>query len=116
MQKFRRLHLYLGTFFAPMVIFFAISGLWQTFRLNDKIPVLKFLSAIHTVSHHKGPGWQPTSFYLEIFIALMSLGLIFSIITGVVMAFKFGRGTVTLGCLAAGILLPLAIILVLGQS
>ena len=115
MQKLRRLHLYLGVFFAPMLLFFAVSGLWQTFRLNDRIPILKFLSAIHTVSHHKGPGWQPSSFCLEIFIALMSLGLIFSIITGIVMAFKFGRGPVAWGCLAAGILLPVAIILILGQ-
>jgi len=115
MHNLRRLHLYLGAFFAPMLIFFAISGLWQTFRLNDRFPLLRALSAIHTVSHHKGPGWQPTSLCLEIFIALMSIGLIFSIITGVVMAFKFGRTTIAWVSLAAGILLPVAIILIFGQ-
>jgi len=115
MQRLRRLHLYLGVFFAPMLLFFAISGIWQTFRLNDKIPILKFLSAIHTASRYKGPGWQPVSPFLELFVVLMSAGLIFSLITGIVMAFKFGRGPVTLACLAAGILIPLAIILIFGQ-
>jgi hypothetical protein len=114
LKKLRQIHLYLGCFFAPMLLFFAISGIWQTFRLNDKIPILKFLSAIHTASRHKGPGWQPTSLYLKIFVALMSLGLVFSIVTGIVMAFKFGRGRLTLFSLAGGILLPLLMILFLG--
>jgi hypothetical protein len=114
MQKLRRLHLYLGCFFAPMLLFFAISGIWQTFRLNDKIPILKTLSAIHTSHTHKGPGWQPTSPYLELFVVAMSVGLVFSIIIGVIMAFKFGRGKLTLASLAAGILIPLTLILFLG--
>ncbi len=110
MQKLRRLHLYLGCFFAPMLLFFAVSGLWQTFRLNDKVPALKALSAIHTLSRHKGEGVQIVTPFLTVFVAVMAVGLIFSIVTGVVMAFKFGRGPAAWGSLIGGILIPLAFI------
>jgi uncharacterized iron-regulated membrane protein len=35
MESMRRLHFYLGTFFAPSVIFFAFSGALQTFSLHE---------------------------------------------------------------------------------
>ena len=35
MQKLRRYHYYLGVFFAPMIIMFALSGALQTFRLHE---------------------------------------------------------------------------------
>ena len=112
MKKLRQIHLYLGTFFAPMLLFFAVSGIWQTFRLNDDNKILKTLSAIHTLSRHKGAGWQPVSLFLEVFVALMSLGLIFSIITGIIMAFKFGRVRLAFCSLFAGIVVPMLIIFV----
>jgi hypothetical protein len=34
MQKLRSVHLYLGCLFAPMLLFFAISGIWQTYILG----------------------------------------------------------------------------------
>jgi hypothetical protein len=36
MQKIRRYHYYLGVFFAPMIIMFALSGALQTFRLQEE--------------------------------------------------------------------------------
>jgi hypothetical protein len=30
-----RLHRYLGLFAAPLVLFFAVSGIWQVYRLQD---------------------------------------------------------------------------------
>ena len=36
MQKLRRYHYYLGVFFAPMIIMFALSGALQTFRLQEE--------------------------------------------------------------------------------
>ncbi|NJC09030.1 hypothetical protein [Polymorphobacter fuscus] len=35
MRKLRQLHLYIGVFFAPAILFFAISGGLQTFRLQQ---------------------------------------------------------------------------------
>lgn len=31
----RQIHLYLGCFFAPMTLYFSLSGVWQVFRFND---------------------------------------------------------------------------------
>jgi hypothetical protein len=36
MCRIRQFHLYLGVFFAPMIIFFALSGALQTFRLQEE--------------------------------------------------------------------------------
>jgi hypothetical protein len=110
MQKLRRLHLYLGCFFAPMLLFFTISGIWQTVGWNDHNAILRWLSTIHKNQGLKG-GAHLNSFPLELFVLLMSLGLILSVVTGIVMAFKFGRGKITLASLAAGILIPLIMIL-----
>jgi hypothetical protein len=35
-QRARQLHLYLGTFFAPAILFFAITGSLQTFSFHEK--------------------------------------------------------------------------------
>jgi hypothetical protein len=38
LKRIRQLHLYLGTFLAPTVIFFAFSGAFQIFRLQESRP------------------------------------------------------------------------------
>jgi hypothetical protein len=35
MKRIRQLHLYLGTFFAPAILFFALTGALQTFGLHE---------------------------------------------------------------------------------
>ena len=34
MKRLRQLHLYLGCVFAPVLIFFAVTGSWQLFSLH----------------------------------------------------------------------------------
>src|SRR5881394_3314209 len=51
MQKLRSIHLYLGCLFAPMLLFFAISGILQTCALApayQQSKALAWLSTIHT--------------------------------------------------------------------
>lgn len=36
MRKVRQFHFYLGVFFAPLIILFALSGALQTFRLQEE--------------------------------------------------------------------------------
>lgn len=36
MRRLRQLHLYIGLFFAPMLLLFALSGALQVFRLNEE--------------------------------------------------------------------------------
>lgn len=47
MKRIRQLHLYLGTFLAPTVIFFAFSGALQIFRLQES----------HPGSSYQPPAW-----------------------------------------------------------
>jgi uncharacterized iron-regulated membrane protein len=35
MRLWREIHLYLGCLFAPILIFFAVTGAWQLYRWND---------------------------------------------------------------------------------
>jgi len=108
-----------------MLVFFSISGIWQVFgwQHGEKgVPpgVLAILSTIHT-GHLLKPGLKPppnslTSEPLQFFAAIMGVCLAITIILGVVMAFRYGRGTLALASLAAGIFLPLGIILIFGTN
>jgi len=122
MNFLRRFHLYLGCFFAPMLVFFCVSGIWQVYGLQwVKGPnILTYLSTNH-MGHNlffKDPAkaYTFTSPYLEFFVVLMAGSLILSIILGVIMAFKFGRGTLALASIAAGTFLPLILIIVFAHK
>ncbi|MEO6054155.1 MAG: hypothetical protein ABIP97_09100 [Chthoniobacterales bacterium] len=116
MKTLRFIHLYLGCLFAPLIVFFAISGLWQTKILHigktSAIgPLLTRLSSIHTGRTPKIGGGL-SSIYMECFVILMALCLIFTIIAGVILAFKYGRTRIAAVCLAAGITVPVALALI----
>ena len=115
MQNLRRFHLYLGCFFGPMIIFFALSGIGQEFGMQRYGAWLRYLSAIHTGSMLKSQSHHPSSIYLQGFVILMGLSLAITVVLGIVLAFKYGHGKVTLASLIAGILIPLAIIILFGS-
>jgi hypothetical protein len=109
MQKLRSLHLYLGCIFAPLLLFFALSGLWQTFGTES--PFLQKLSSIHTGRHWKD-GSELTSFPMKVTVIFMTLSFIATTLLGIVMALKFGRSRkAALFCLAAGFLVPAIFVL-----
>lgn len=106
MKKLRAIHLYLGCLFAPMLIFFAVSGLWQTFpskTLRD-MKVLAWLSTIHT-GHGLKVGTL-SSVYMRGLVVVMAVSLIFTIVLGILMAFKFGHKRTAVYCLLGGIVVP----------
>jgi hypothetical protein len=121
MNLLRRIHLYLGCFFAPLLVFFSVSGIWQVYGLQwaDQNKLLRLLSTIH-MGHNlrsKDPNaFTFTSPYLEFFVAIMAASLIISILLGVIMAFKFGRGTLALASLAGGVLVPLILIILFAHK
>lgn len=112
MQKLRSIHLYLGCLFAPMLLFFAASGIWQTYDFGySHSRLLTLLSTIHTSRNLKMGGL--TSSLLRDFVLAMSVSFILSTILGVVMALKYGRSRrAAYGCLALGVLMPLLAVLV----
>ena len=113
----RSLHLYLGCIFAPMLIFFIISGCLQTFNLHAdqkngyKAPL--FIKAM--AQAHKNQRWidfkenTPTkeSQPLKYYILVMSAGLLLTIILGIVLSFQVTKTPfMVLFCLFLGLILP----------
>jgi len=114
MRFLRRLHLYLGCLFAPILIFFAVSGSWQLFNWHQSTkdrsyiapPALAGLSNIHKEAHLPAtPARNPTP--LRYFLCAAAVGLVTSTVLGVIMAYRFSRQPlVATICLLAGIVLP----------
>ena len=117
MNLLRRAHLYLGCFFAPMLTFFSISGIWQVFGLQwgDNAQILRMLSTIHmgrNVKPSTAPGvYSFDSAWLEYFVVAMAASLVISIVLGVILAFRYGRGTIALASVAGGVLVPLILVI-----
>ena len=110
MQKLRSVHLYLGCIFAPLLLFFAVSGIWQT--LGIRSPMLRLMATIHT-SHELKSGGGLSSYSLKIFVLLMTVSFIVMTILGVMMAVKYGRSRRSVFyCLALGVIFPLVLILI----
>lgn len=110
MRFLRTLHLYLGCLFAPMLIFFAVTGSWQLFNWHESKkdlsyaapPALAALSFVHKDAHIPGtPGRQPTP--LRYFMLSAAAGLVATAGIGVVMAYRFSqRPMVATACFARG--------------
>jgi len=110
MQKLRSIHLYFGCIFAPLLLFFAISGIWQT--LGIRSPLLRLMATIHT-SHELKSGGGLSSFSLKVFALVMTVSFIVMTILGVVMALKYGHSRRSVFyCLALGVIFPLILILI----
>jgi hypothetical protein len=141
----RQVHLYLGVFIAPMLIFFAFTGALQTFSLHEttrgsdyKPPdLIVSLAQIHKKQTYvlppkraqapkavpdpakpptipaPGPAPVPAKSHLplKIFFLVVSLGLFTSTLTGIYMAYRYGRNKwVVSGLLVAGVIVPIALV------
>ena len=94
-----------------MLLFFAISGLWQMFNWNNSGP-FQALSSVHTMKRLKAGGAYLSSPLLKLFVLLMAISFIVTTLLGVIMALKFGRSRrAALLCIATGILIPILLIL-----
>lgn len=120
MKTLRQLHLYLGCIFAPVLIFFAVSGAWQMFGVHHDIKdgsyespkIIKALSYVHEAQRLPGANPEANS-PLRYFFLAAAIGLVATTVLGVVMAYRHGRSkAVTISCLVAGVVVPVAILLV----
>ena len=114
-KAMRSVHLYLGVFFAPLLVFFLISGSWQTFNLHEAsksgnyVPpaIIKSLSQVHKDQRWvDGKMVPPSSMPFRCLIVLMSLGLLITTILGIIMAFKYTKEWIVWACLLMGIVVP----------
>jgi hypothetical protein len=137
MRRVRQWHFYMGVFFAPLIMLFALSGALQTFRLQEEKgwggtpPAwIDTIATIHKDSklpqakpaaagEKKGPPKpakprppRPDKLPMQIFMVSMSAALMLSALLGVVIALN-NRQTrrLSLVMLAGGTALPLALLL-----
>jgi len=116
MRRLRQLHLLLGCFFAPFLIYFALSGAWQTLSWNEADKkdapqnVYSQLSTPHI--YQTMPGGIPKierSHMFKWFAVLMSLGFVATAVLGVYMAWRMAaQRRWAIVCLVAGVVLPMA--------
>ncbi len=112
MTRLRSWHLYLGCIFAPMLLFFTISGIWQTLGLTNN-RFLRSLSSIHMHHGLKGTSARLDSYLIALFTLVMACEFIFSTILGVIMALKYGKNRrAAVWCLTFGVAIPLVLILI----
>jgi uncharacterized iron-regulated membrane protein len=118
MTFLRRLHLYLGCLFAPMLIFFAVTGSWQIFNWHQSNKdgsyvaprALSILSDIHKDAHIP-PTRRSSPAPVRYFMFAAALGLIMTTVIGVIMAYRFSqRPLVATICLTIGTLLPVTLL------
>ena len=123
MKFLRRLHLYLGCFFAPLLLFFVATGVYQTLQVDrQKRPAeaetwIDRLTSVHKdqiFPAESAAGYKTGPF--KAVVVLMSVALITTIILGIVLAFKALRVRWPIWLsLLGGIVLPI-LILWLGQK
>jgi hypothetical protein len=160
LKTFRQIHLYIGIFISPAILFFAFTGALQTFSLHESghgrenyTPPkwIMQIAQLHknqnlTVREKKPtppPAAKPKSdkpadlpamstapaanatpaappapkpvqkshLPMKLFFLLVTLGLFSSTITGIYMAYRFGRNRwVVTGLLVAGVVVPLLLL------
>jgi uncharacterized iron-regulated membrane protein len=125
LKYIRLIHLYLGVFIAPALLFFAFTGALQTFSLHETtrgssykppVPVKKNPPPEKAASDK--PSKQPAdapepkhnALPLKIFFLLVSIGLFISTLSGIYMSYKYIRNRrLITALLLAGIILPIVL-------
>jgi len=103
MKTLRKIHLYLGCAFSPMLILFAATGAAQMFGIH-----LGILTEIHV--RHYG------SIPFVLLSILMGLSVVVTAILGIVMALRLGGSKKAVWvCLALGVVVP-AVLLMMSHN
>lgn len=98
MLKLRRLHLYLGVFFTPMLFFFIVTGWYQTafqdrrksvFEASAVMDRLRAVHADQTFPVESANSYSTTGFKWLIYV--MSAALVITLVLGIVLAFRTMR-------------------------
>jgi uncharacterized iron-regulated membrane protein len=123
MKFIRRLHLYLGCFFAPLLLFYVATGWYQTLTLDRNKNVGEAETFVAKMASIHKDQIYPTESALgystkpfKILVVVMSIALILSVLSGLYLAFRMLRQKwLVWGSLALGIAVPV-LILWLGQK
>src|SRR6266699_3233153 len=123
MKLIRRIHLYLGCFFAPLLIFYVATGWYQTVNpdrrkgVADANDLISRLNRVHVEQYY--PSESAASYSTYLFRGLvvgMAIALLTTVALGVVLAFRTSRNKWRVWLLLAlGAALPI-LLLWLGQK
>ena len=123
MKRLRRWHLYLGCFFAPLLVFYVATGWYQTVTgdrskgIGEADDLVSRLVSVHVDQIFPlaaSSSFRPAGF--RVLVVLMSVALLFSVATGLVLAFQAVRPRwIVWLLLILGIVIPVAT-LWLGQG
>jgi len=123
MRLIRRVHLYLGCFFAPLLIFYVSTGWYQTVNpdrrkgVADSTDLVGRLSRVHVEQYYpteSATGYS--TFFFRALVVLMAVALMTTVVLGIILAFRASRNTWPVWLsLALGIVLPV-VLLWLGQK
>ena len=123
MKLLRRIHLYLGCFFAPLLVFYVSTGWYQTVNpdrrkgVGDSTDFISRLSRVHVEQYYPTESASGYSTYLfRGMIVIMAVALMTTVILGVILAFRTSRNKWPVWLsIALGIVLPI-VLLWLGQK
>lgn len=123
MNKLRRLHLYLGCFFAPLLLFFIATGWYQTVNpdrrkgVGDSDTFISHMTRVHVEQYYpteSAQGYSTKGFTW--LVVAMSVALIITTALGIILAFRFSKQKWPVWLsLILGLLVP-ALVLWLGQK
>jgi len=120
MKFLRKLHLYLGCFFAPLLLFYTATGWYQTVSVHRNKAVgeaegggwLEKLTSIHVDQVFPlafADTFDPALF--QYLVVTMSVALIVTVVLGIFLAFKMSKSKWLVAVvLLAGILLPVILL------
>jgi|SRR5690242_240513 len=123
MRTLRRIHLYLGCFFAPLLIFYVATGWYQTVNpdrrkgVGDSNDFVSRLNRVHVEQYYPTDSASGYSTYLfRGLVVAMAVALIITVLLGVILAFRTMRNKWPVWLsLVLGIILPI-VMLWLGQK
>ena len=114
----RSVHLYLGCFFTPLLVFFVITGCFQAFDLHEQhkdAPYsarAEFLGHLANVHMKGGQDEGPISWPFRLVVLAITAGFLIMSGLGVWMAFRFSQKPILVWvCLLSGTLVILKFIL-----
>lgn len=120
MKRLRQIHLYLGVFFTPMLLFFIATGWFQTVD-HDRLKspgeaetLVQKLRVVHTDQIYPETGVIRQKASPKVFqglVVAMSVALILTTLLGLVLAFRFSRSALMVAAaLLLGVAVPVAIL------
>ena len=117
LKTLRTVHMYLGFFFAPLLIFFVITGCCQMMNLHEQrksavfSPRAEFFDKLSRVHMRGGKHKGQASLPFRLVVLAMTVGFVTTTVLGVWMAFRFTQNASAVWlCLLFGAVITLSFV------